>query len=133
MLNGKLYLLKSYRATERSRRITEHDYRIGHVGLVTYQMNGNDDGKRLIESFTAKDYTTDVLELVETIMTWFDEDRNGKAFIDKFHEIKNKHVSQSRESYKIVQLKKLINEVPDLPSYYDYGKIQEIIHHIKSL
>lgn len=43
MLNGKLYLLKSYRATERSRRITEHDYRIGHVGLVTYQMNGNDD------------------------------------------------------------------------------------------
>ena len=23
--------------------------------------------------------------------------------------------------------------VPDLPSYYDYGKIQEIIHHIKSL
>ena len=95
-----------------------------HLNKRTHGIN---DGKRLIESFTAKDYTTDVLELVETIMTWFDEDRNGKAFIDKFHEIKNKHVSQSRESYKIVQLKKLINEVPDLPSYYDYGKIQEII------
>lgn len=39
----------------------------------------------------------------------------------------------ARETYKIIQLKKLINEVPDLPSYYDYGKIQEVIQHIKSL
>ena len=43
MLNGKLYLLKSYRATERSRRITEHDYRIGHVGTIEYQNNDNPD------------------------------------------------------------------------------------------
>lgn len=43
MLNGKLYLLKSYRTTERTRQITEHDYRVGHIGLLTYQMHGNDD------------------------------------------------------------------------------------------
>ena len=40
---GSEVLLTSHNKTSCLRNITEHDYRIGHVGLVTYQMNGNDD------------------------------------------------------------------------------------------
>ncbi len=40
---GSEVLLTSHNKTSCLRNITEYDYRIGHVGLVTYQMNGNDD------------------------------------------------------------------------------------------
>ena len=72
MLNGKLYLLKSYRATERSRRITEHDYRIEQFEnkfnlAMCRSLYGEDEGLRLFTHFR-KDCTKSPFKQFETYL-----------------------------------------------------------------